>query len=212
MDTNRISNEIIDNGFSVVKDYFTISQEQEHLIDNFLEGREFERGAAYRTSNIRELPESIFHLVYNEDIKNIFGKLANNIQCQEIFITHEYKTDVLTRPNQLHFDRLRSLKVMVYITDVNERCGPLSMVPKSHKKSCLLRRQFVNMPYENRLNIVEKHYPHLYEEPKKICGGKGTVIFFDSDVFHLGGKNEQDHERKIIRSHWYPDSQWRSNS
>lgn len=212
MDIEKISTEMISEGFSVVKDFFTISKEQEDLIDNFLNGKEFERGAAYRTSNVRELPKSIFQLVYNEDIKNVFTKLCNEIQCQEIFITHEYKTDILTRPNQLHFDRLRSLKVMVYITDVSEKCGPLSVVPRSHKKSCSLRRQFINLPYENRLNIIEKHYPHLYESPTKICGGKGTIIFFDSDIFHLGGKNEIDHERKIIRSHWYPNSQWRSNS
>ena len=212
MNIEKISTEVISDGFSVVKDYFTISKDQEELIDNFLNGKKFERGAVYRTSNILELPENIFQLVYNEDIKNVFTKLSSDIRCREVFITHECKTDILTRPNQLHFDRLRSLKVMVYITDVNEKCGPLSVVPGSHKKSCLLRRAFIKMPYENRLNIIKKHYPHLYESPTKICGGKGTIIFFDSDVFHLGGKNEIGHERKIIRSHWYPNLQWRNNS
>ena len=212
MDTEKISTEVINNGFSVVEGYFTISKEQEELIDNFLNGKEFERGAVYRTNSVLELPKNISQLVCNEDIKKVFTKMSRDIRCQEVFITHECKTGILTRPNQLHFDRLRSLKVMVYITDVNEKCGPLSVVPGSHKKSRSLRRQFINMPYENRQNIIKKYYPHLYENPTKICGGKGTVIFFDSDVFHLGGKNEIGHERKIIRSHWYPNLQWRSNS
>ena len=212
MNTEQIIDNLQTKGYSVVENYFSINDKQVTLADSLLKDNKFERGAAYRTSNIGEFPDELFKLVCNKDIQSVFSRFAKDIRCQEIFVTHEYNTNILTRPNQLHFDRLRSLKVMIYITDVSENNGPLSIVPGSHKKSCLLRRQFVNMSYENKGNIVEKHYPHLYEEPIKICGDKGTLIFFDSDVFHLGGKNEENHERKIIRSHWYPSPQWRHNS
>ena len=212
MKTEKIITDIQNNGYSVVKDFFSINQKQLDTCDNLLKNNLFERGAVYRTNNINLVPGELLSLVCNEDIKHVFAKFAKDIMCQEVFITHEYKTNILTRPNQLHFDRLRSLKIMVYVSDVDENSGPLSVVPGSHKTSRVIRRQFSKMEYEHRNNIIKQHYPHLYEEPVKICGNKGTMIFFDSDVFHLGGKNEENYERKIIRSHWFPNQQWRVTS
>ena len=212
METEKIITDIQNNGYSVVKNFFSINEEQLHICDNLLKNNSFERGALYKTRNMSLLPHELLKLVCNKDIKNIFEKFAKGIVCQEVFITHEYKTNVLTRPNQLHFDRLRSLKVMVYMSDVDKNSGPLSVVAGSHKKSCIIRRQFSKMKYENKNNIIKQHHPHLYEDPVEIYGNKGTIIFFDSDVFHLGGKNKENYERKIIRSHWFPSQQWRATS
>ena len=68
------------------------------------------------------------------------------------------------------------------------------------------------MRYENRPNRIELDYPELYQEPLGLIGTSGTLILFDSDIFHLGGKIEKDHERTLIRSHWYSTKNWRENS
>jgi len=127
-------------------------------------------------------------------------------------ITHEFKSDQKARNNWLHFDRWRSYKAMVYLTDVAENDGPFSVIPRTHTVGASLRRLTIDQRYENRLNRIELDYPDLYKEPTKILGLAGTLILFDSDIFHEGGKIQKNHQRKLIRSHWYSNQTWRERS
>ena len=55
-------------------------------------------------------------------------------------------------------------------------------------------------------NLIELDYPELYDESKLIPveGKAGTLIVFDSDLFHQGGKiNKKGAERIVIRMHNY---------
>ena len=135
------------------------------------------------------------------------------IQCRDIFITHEYKNTAIERNNWLHFDRLRCLKAMVYLTDVEKGCGALSIAPNSHLKGRELRREFQNMnSYEDKPNRIELDYPELMVDPHEICAPAGSLILFDTDSFHKGGDVAKNKERLIIRSHWYVDMNWRIES
>ena len=55
-------------------------------------------------------------------------------------------------------------------------------------------------------NRLELDYPELYD-PKKLIpveGKAGTLIVFDSDLFHQGGKiNKKGLERIVLRMHNY---------
>ena len=52
----------------------------------------------------------------------------------DVFITHDYIIDKgLARNGFLHFDRTYTFKFFIYLTDVNEDCGPFSVIPKTHK-------------------------------------------------------------------------------
>jgi hypothetical protein len=64
----------------------------------------------------------------------------------------------------------------------------------------------------NLEKIIKLDYPELYKEPTPIFGAPGTLILFDTDIFHLGGKVSTGKERKLIRSHWYPNFEWRVRS
>ena len=59
-----------------------------------MNGKKFERGAVYRTSNILELPENIFQLVYNEDIKNVFSHAQGLSQCSNFIKKNNFVENV----------------------------------------------------------------------------------------------------------------------
>ncbi|HCT51064.1 MAG TPA: hypothetical protein DF712_01265, partial [Balneola sp.] len=129
------------------------------------------------------------------------------IPCQNAMITYDYlnKFEI----NQyLHFDRWKSLKAMVYLTDVEEGDGAFSVAPGSHIRGGELRRLNKNLPYTMRPNRIEHDFPEDYKKPVKILGPSGTLILFDSDIFHCGGNVSEGHSRKLIRTHWYYNRKW----
>ena len=212
METKDITQNIIQFGYSTITGYFNITDAMVEEALGIMDDFSYKGGKLKRTVPSK-ISSELSNIVFNSDLKNTFDPICKNIQCQEVFLTHDYIADKMERNMWLHFDRLRSLKVMVYLSDVSEDSGAFSVVPESHKVGHFLRTGFKNVEgYENKKNRIKLDYPHLYEEPIKICGPKGTVIFFDSDIFHLGGKIKENNERILIRSHWYPNMNWRINS
>ena len=213
MKYKEVTQEILDNGYCMFPSHFEITNKIVEIANTLMIDQNYKVGRAYRTDEPSHLAEDLLSLVCNKDIKEIFNTLCQNIKCQDVFITHEYKNNEMERNNWLHFDRLRCLKAMVYLTDVDEDCGPFSLVPQSHKKGYGLRNNFRSgLSYKNKSNRIKLDYPHLYETPLKLCGGKGTLILFDTDVFHKGGDVCDNKNRKLIRSHWYPNHTWREAS
>lgn len=163
-------------------------------------------------------------------MKQLFLAYNNNIPkgfFSSIYSTHDYKFDgSIGRNGYLHFDRNVSLKYFLYLNDVTKKNGAFFIQPNSHKLGKELREKawgrFIPTPNDNLLkkvvlklfgkhfsvvkNRIELDYPELYD-PKKLTpveGKAGTLIVFDSDIFHLGGLIEKDGlERLVIRMHSY---------
>jgi ectoine hydroxylase-related dioxygenase (phytanoyl-CoA dioxygenase family) len=208
-------NEVVDrlrvDGYCVLPNPYIVTDVMQEQANNFLQnGSENIRGRANRTSAPMSMPAELLSLVYNDQIMKVFKTIVPGIRCQDMFITYEHKDEGKGRANWLHFDRLRTLKVLVYLSEVKEGCGAFSLLPKSHHKGRELRRGFQSLSnYDEKHNRIELDYPDLYEEPIPIHGPPGTVIFFDSDIFHEGGNVTTQGQRKVIRSHWYPSQEWR---
>jgi len=213
MNTQSVLNELRTNGYFVSKEHFSIKDSTLTLAENLTNDESYKVGRSYKTNMPETMAPELVSLVSNSQIEEVFKSIEPTTACQDIFITHEYKNDLIERNNWLHFDRLRSLKAMVYLTDVKEDCGPLSLVPGSHKQGKELRHNFKEIEsYEEKPNRIEIDYPELMTAPIPIYAGAGTLILFDTDIFHKGGDVADNKERKIIRSHWYPDFEWRVNS
>lgn len=214
MNISSAVQEIKDNGYVLFKNYYQIDFEKINVIETLLDDKNYSIGKIYKTNNINSLDNYLKNLVSNTYIKNIFEQLVPDIKCQEIFISHEFKNKSKERNNYLHFDRLRCLKAIVYLKDVDSiDNGPFSIVPKTHNKSAELRRSFKNESnYKNKKNRIDIDYINLYKEPIPILGKAGTLVLFDTDTWHLGGIVQNNCERKVIRSHWYVNSNWRINS
>ena len=110
-------------------------------------------GNHYKSDNIEAIPLELRKVVYSFELQQLFNELCENIICQDVMMTHEYKNEEVARNNWLHFDRLRCWKAVVYLTDVEEGCGPFSVIPQSHKTGHQLRQAFINAPsYDEKKN------------------------------------------------------------
>jgi hypothetical protein len=85
-----------------------------------------------------------------------------------------------------HFDldRIKWLKVFVYLTDVGPDNGPHSFVPGSHRTGGIppdiLRRGYV------RLSDEEVYGRYGKEHCRQFCGPRGTIIIEDTRGLHKG--------------------------
>ena len=96
---------------------------------------------------------------------------------------------------------------MLYLTDVEKDCGALSVIPETHLDGAYLRasaRKDAQNQYDKIKNWPLVDYPELgYTEDDvvPVCGKAGTLIIFDTDLFHRGGLVEDEKDRLMIRSH-----------
>ena len=195
-------------------------------------GNPYAFGSTYAIDEPKALSDnSIQKKVFSESwIKKLFLAYNNNIHkgfFANIYSTYDYKNNgELGRNGYLHFDRNVSLKYFLYLNDVTKENGAFFIQPNSHKLGKELREKawgkFIPTPNDNFLkkvllklfgkhfsvvkNRLELDYPELYDYSKLIPveGKAGTLIVFDSDVFHQGGKiNKEGEERIVLRMHNY---------
>jgi hypothetical protein len=210
-----IVNALRKNGVAVCYNYLedveNIKAECEKIIEeteesDYLFGKAARIGSAY--DNIKSNPatanffsqEWMFHL-----FQRYTGKAPN---FNEIFVQYDYRNDRGTNRNGiLHFDRISTFKYMLYLTDVDKASGALSVIPGTHLDGSYLRtnaRKTAQNEYDKIKNWPLVDYPELgytEEDIVPVCGKAGTLIIFDTDIFHLGGLVADDKSRLMIRSH-----------
>lgn len=195
-------------------------------------GNPYPFGSTYAINNPKGLPnESLQKNVFSKPwMKELFFAFNNTISkgfFNSIYSTHDYKFDgSVGRNGFLHFDRNASLKYFLYLNDVTKENGAFFIQPNSHKLGKKLRQKawgnlipkpndsfflkiiikLFGKPFKDVKNRIELDYPELYDESKLIPveGKAGTLIVFDSDLFHQGGKiNKKGAERIVLRMHNY---------
>ena len=213
----QVEKELIENGISVIKNYVKepadlalITKEVDHILKKSDEG-DYAFGKAARIGSLREN-----HLAGNTGIVGVFGApwmhtlasrhMKKDVEFDEMFITHEFRNDQgLGRNGYLHFDRIYTFKFILYLTDCDKSNGAFSCVPGSHINGKYLRSRISDKnKYSEMKNRIFIDYPDLgYTESDvvPIEGPAGTLIVFDTDLFHLGGLVENGKERKLIRLH-----------
>ncbi len=140
------------------------------------------------------------------------GRVSSGEYGKNIFATHDYKvvrggprTGELGRNGWLHFDRNWFLKFFIYLTDIDKSCGAFTICPKSRQRGEELRNEAHKRSknYHDVKNRIELDYPELLETypPEPIEAKAGTLLVFDTDIFHKGGQVEEGKERLIVRLH-----------
>jgi len=189
-------------------------------------------GSTYAINDPKCLPnESLQKIFFSKPwMKELFLTYNNKISkgfFKSIYSTHDYiNNGELGRNGFLHFDRNSSLKFFLYLSDVTKENGAFYIQPDSHKLGKKLREKawgrFIPTPNDNFIkkicqkflgktfnqvkNRIEIDYPELHDSSKLIPveGKEGTLIVFDSDIFHLGGLiEEKGLERLVLRMHSY---------
>lgn len=205
---------------------------EEVLVWHKNHGNLYAFGSSFVIKNPKSLPDTSFQKkVFSKPwMKDLFLKYNNNISkgfFTNIYSTHDYKFDgSIGRNGYLHFDRNASLKYFLYLNDVTKENGAFFIQPNSHKLGKKLREKawgrFIPTPNDNLLkkvffklfgkhfsdikNRIELDYPELYDSKRLIPveGKAGTLIVFDSDILHQGGKiNKHGLERIVLRMHNY---------
>jgi len=195
-------------------------------------GKSYPFGSTYAIENLKSLSDSSLQIkVFSKPwMKELFLKYNNNISkgfFTNIYSTYDYKNSgELGRNGFLHFDRNASLKFFLYLNDVTKENGAFYIQPGSHKLGKKLRekawgkliptpndnfikkisQKFFGTKFNQVKNRIEIDYPELYDSSKLIPveGKAGTLIVFDSDIFHLGGLIEKKGlERLVLRMHSY---------
>ena len=211
----KIIDTLRENGLAVcygyLEDVESIKAECERIIENteeddYLFGKAARIGSVY--DNIESNPAigSFFAQEWMfQAFQQYTGKVAN---FNEIFVQHDYRNDRgVSRNGILHFDRISTFKYMLYLTDVEKDCGALSVIPETHLDGAYLRasaRKDAQNQYDKIKNWPLVDYPELgYTEDDvvPVCGKAGTLIIFDTDLFHRGGLVEDEKDRLMIRSH-----------
>ncbi len=205
---------------------------KEVLSHHSKKGKPYPFGTTYAINNPKVLEnEKLQKIVFSKSwMKVLFYSYNNGVTkgyFDSIYSTHDFKFDGSTgRNGYLHFDRNASLKYFLYLNDVTKENGAFFIQPNSHKLGKKLRHKawgnlipkpndsffkkiiikLFGKPFKDIKNRIELDHPELYDESKLIPveGKAGTLIVFDSDLFHQGGKiNKKGAERIVIRMHNY---------
>jgi hypothetical protein len=119
----------------------------------------------------------------------------------EIFFTHDQPRPFTI--NDLHFDRIPTLKYFLYLTDTTASNGAFDAVPGSHLFSKQIREGALTRGVRVH-DIPNQDLPADLGHPLPIEGNAGTMIVFHTDVFHRGGHVQEGQERHVMRGHTRP--------
>jgi hypothetical protein len=128
----------------------------------------------------------------------------------ELYVTHEYNGSGIVAPT--HFDKLWTLKFMIYLEDVNPGDCPFGVIPGS---ADVARRRFRKIFEKHRLKMLEVSSDAYHQMGNDQVPGEmgpvvdivapaGTLIVFDTDTFHRAGSLEPGRQRKVMRGHSGP--------
>lgn len=130
----------------------------------------------------------------------------------ELYATHEYLGSGVVAPT--HFDKLWTLKFMIYLEDVNPGDCPFGVIPGS---APVARQRFRKIFERHRLKALETSSEAYYQMGNDqvpddlgpvvdIVAPAGTLIVFDTDTFHRAGVLAPGRQRKVLRGHSGPSA------
>lgn len=128
----------------------------------------------------------------------------------ELYATHEFLPSIDVAPT--HFDKLWTLKFMLYLNDVGPENAPFGVIPESAQVARDRFRQIFKKNNLQRLMMNDDRYQAMDNSSLSGTGGSvvdivgpaGTLIVFDSDTFHHAGTVAEGAERMILRAHSGP--------
>ena len=187
-----------------------VIEEADNLLSTTdLPGYRFGNAIRRNAAQIEKASPNLFSAFVNPFFREI-ARLYGMPHPGDIFLTHDFNSyqDTGDEVNgHLHYDRRQTLKFFLYLTDVDKNRGAFSVLPGSRDQGSRWREE---NPKMNRIYTSQKHNTdaHRYgleflkNDTLPIEGPVGTVIAFDSDILHFGGRVERGRERKVARAHY----------
>ncbi|MDA8978292.1 phytanoyl-CoA dioxygenase family protein [bacterium] len=194
------------------------------IVENFIQGdvlnnlkdevmkkcsnsKNYEFGKLYRGKPLMSYGESnpisqVFNQKWMKDLNDVY--YPGGGYGKSVIATHDYvSTQNWARQGWLHFDKVRSFKFFLYLSDIDISCGALHLSPKSREQGTKLSKFMTKKGlYESKRRLEESSLEYVKAfPPEPVEGPAGTLIVFDTDTFHKGGVVEEGKERLIVRLH-----------
>ncbi len=127
----------------------------------------------------------------------------------------EYLFDVVFNHHQIaghqlsdiHFDMLRSLKFMVYLSDADQSSAAFRYCFGSHRTNRTFRNRFLAMggKLEDLPNVPGRSEGPILTD---LEGPRGTLIVFDTEGFHSAGTLQEGKQRLLLRGRTLLSESW----
>ena len=237
MNSAQASSSIINNGYCylprLIDDHFLtrLRREAQYLIDyhpylysnahdNSVQIGQIQRSRVFL--NINKLLYSglfFFNPFFIKTISKVLKTSPLNIAFNRQIISQRTFPSNAPPSNVIHWDRLRSIKIWVYLTDTPYDAGPIKIIPNTHifnraeRISTLQGLANSGLLYDsidNRSKVMSDNFSESYL-PQSFSAG--DVLMFDTDISHGARKVSNEHSRFILRSYstLYSDLRFRSN-
>jgi ectoine hydroxylase-related dioxygenase (phytanoyl-CoA dioxygenase family) len=146
-------------------------------------------------------PQSVTFKVFGSDqfeaIAHTYLKEEFDLN-KEIFVVEDVPASEHVA-QQLHYDVARTLKFFIYLEDTSVENGAFYCVPGSHKWTAERRVEFSDQIIPGNRDFT-RDLTDEYGAAIPIEGTAGTLIIFDTDVFHKAGKVSNG-RRRVMRGH-----------
>lgn len=159
-----------------------------------------------------------FHSIERIFASNEITKLANKVigsPCMmnsEVYATYDIGNDKALCES--HFDKTWTLKFMLYLEDnLETKGGAFGIHPGSMGAARKIYREWFDRVSKNgALDVGTDEYYSMPNEgiPNnllpfvEILAPAGSLLIFNTDVYHAGSFLQKGKERKILRAHTYP--------
>tara|TARA_B100000941_G_C28124877_1_gene359925 strand:- start:151 stop:582 length:432 start_codon:yes stop_codon:yes gene_type:complete len=128
-------------------------------------------------------------------------KINKGYKLNSIFRTFDTKNSnhVAQIP---HFDKLPTLKFMLYVNNIDESNGSFCLSPGSHKWVDETFGKYRFFQKSKQYNKISREIPkEIIDRLQPINGKAGTIIIFYTNCIHHQGIVEQE-SCKIVRAHY----------
>ena len=218
--TNEQIKSYQENGYVLVKDFFTTdqttaagdwlrNQDQESLAKTFTDQEPGVKLAVYQNVLIDESP--ISKLANDERVL----RFASELMGDETYIwsskvnlkaawcgTVEYYHQDYAYWKGRGYDTLEMLTCMIFIDDHSVNNGGLHVIPKTHKIGYIEHNRFININGLSKSMIPPEKLTELHSEfgLDAIDAKAGDVLFFSAGLIHGSSHNISPDPRMIILS------------
>ena len=147
---------------------------------------------------------------YNEYCKNIIPSITtNSFQLDSVFQTYDTSSSKHIAQDP-HFDRIPTLKFMLYVNDLTFETGAFCLSPGSHHwVNQHLGTTRPSHGEEGYLELSRNIPKHIRDRIIPVEGKMGTVIIFNTDCIHHQGLVKNG-SACIVRSHYRREISWLS--
>ena len=139
----------------------------------------------------------VFYSDFLKEIARGYHPRSEFVFDRGVCVDHANRSDKTITAK--HFDMKRSLKFMIYLSDVGKEDAAFSFCPGSHSENTKLRNRFLLMGGKLK-DIPNVPGPNESYELVPMEGPRGTLIVFDTDGFHSAGTLQEGRERFLVRA------------